>query len=420
MPERNRELMNFYGKLLKALDNNENKLVITTLGKTAGTLNSDFDRNVLNTADMFTDRNTKSSLTNHESPGNGITYINRITDNGVDNNRVDNNRVDNNRIDNNVITDNRKKDIELIDTTLTDMDFINSAKEVLKSGKPKVMKEGEKTIFMEPFYPRERLIILGGGHIALPLAEFSAKTGYSVTVVDDRPSFANKARFPYAENVICESFGKALEQLKLTAYDYLVVITRGHRHDTECLRYILRQPETIYLGMIGSRRRVGVVLDMLKEEGFDKERINRICTPIGLSIGAVTPEEISISILAQLISRKRLDRNETFTVNRSDLDLKVLELLASEEDIPKSIVTVIDTKGSTPRGVGAKMIVYETGQIAGSIGGGCSEAQVIHNAVGIIGSKSFLLQTIDMTGETAESEGMVCGGIMEVLIEDCI
>jgi xanthine dehydrogenase accessory factor len=371
--------MNFYGKLLKALDNNENKLVITRLGKSIGALNSDFDRSVVNTEDIFTDRNTESSLRKTGLLDKGIT-----------------------------------------DTKLIDMEFLSSAKEVLVSGKPKVMKAGEKTFFMEPFYPRERLIILGGGHIALPLAEFSAKTGYSVTVVDDRPSFANKARFPFAENVICESFRKALEQLKLTAYDYIVIITRGHRHDTDCLRYILRQPETIYLGMIGSRRRVGAVKDMLKEEGFDKERIDRICTPIGLAIGAVTPEEISISILAQLISRKRLDRNEAFTVNRSDLDLQVIELLAREEDIPKSIVTVIDTKGSTPRGVGAKMLVYETGQIAGSIGGGCSEAEVIHNAVGIIGSKSFMLQTIDMTGEVAESEGMVCGGIMEVLIEDCI
>ncbi|MGB8455511.1 MAG: XdhC/CoxI family protein [Anaerocolumna sp.] len=303
---------------------------------------------------------------------------------------------------------------------ISDSRLKEAALEVLKEGKPGMVREKEGSTLIEPFYPRERLIILGGGHIALPLAEFGARVGFEVTVVDDRPSFANKARFPIAETVICERFEKVFIQLKLTVYDYIVIITRGHRHDTECLRHILKQPETIYLGMIGSRRRVGAVKDMLKEEGYDQNRIERICTPIGLSIGAVTPEEISISIIAQIISRKRLEWNRNYTGNRSDLDYKVVELLAERKDQPMSIVTIIDTKGSVPRGAGAKMIVYETGQIAGSIGGGCSEAEVIHNAISIIGSKNFMLQTIDMTGDVAESEGMVCGGIMEVLIEDCI
>jgi xanthine dehydrogenase accessory factor len=345
--------MKLYQNLLKALENNENKLVITSLKGAAGNIDNDFNRVMVNLDDI------------------------------------------------------------------TELKIKAAALEVLKEGKPGTVREGEEEItLIEPFYPRERLIILGGGHIALPLTEFGAKVGFSVTVVDDRPSFANKARFPLAETVICESFEKVFDQLKLTTYDYIVIITRGHRHDTECLRHILKQPETIYLGMIGSRRRVGAVKDMLKEEGFDKDRIDRICTPIGLSIGAVTPEEISISIIAQVISRKRLDRKENYTGNRSDLDYKVVELLAQGRDEPMSVVTIIDTKGSVPRGVGAKMIVYETGQIAGSIGGGCSEAEVIHNAISMIGSKRFMLQTIDMTGDVAESEGMVCGGIMEVLIED--
>lgn len=271
----------------------------------------------------------------------------------------------------------------------------------------------------EPFYPKERLIILGGGHIALPLAEFGAKTGFEVVVGDDRPSFANGDRFPFAKEVICDSFDNIILNLKITRNDYIVVITRGHRHDMDCLRQLLKLTESKYLGMIGSRRRVGAVLDILREEGYDKGRIERIYTPIGVSIGAVTPEEISISILAQLIQIKRWGYKEKKTTDGGDIDFYVLELLAKSLE-PLCIVTVIDTKGSTPRGIGAKMLVYPTGHVKGSIGGGCSEAEILHVAVSMIGTGKYKVQTIDMTGDVAESEGMVCGGLMEVLIEDWI
>lgn len=346
--------MNLYKNLLEALENNQNKLIITRLSGTEGFLESDFERRIVSESKEISDEILKKA-----------------------------------------------------------------AEEVLSSSRPKLIQDGlGQNTFLEPFYPKERLIVLGGGHIALPLVEFAAKVGFLVTVVDDRPSFANKARFPLAEQVLCESFETVFEKLKLTAFDYIVIITRGHRHDTECLRQILRQQETIYVGMIGSKRRVGGVKEMLIEEGFAKERIERICTPIGLAIGAVTPEEISVSIIAQIISRKRLEKSDIFPGNHSDIDFEVIELLAKETKEAYSVVTVIDTKGSVPRGVGAKMLVFPTGKIVGSIGGGCSEAAIIQDAVRIIGSGRYLLKLIDMTGDVAESEGMVCGGIMEVLIED--
>lgn len=283
------------------------------------------------------------------------------------------------------------------------------------SGQP---EEGRKTV-REIFYPKERLIILGGGHIALPLAEFAAKTGFLVTVADDRPSFANPARFPEAEEVICDDFRKVIPRLKITRNDYIVIITRGHRHDMDCLREILKLPESVYLGMIGSRRRVKAVLELLREEGFEGERLERVCTPIGLSIGAVTPEEISISILAQLIARKRLGGRQRQQA-ATDSEHSVLKFLAENSREPMCLVTVIETRGSTPRGRGAKMAVLSTGAVVGSIGGGCAEAEIIHEAVALIGTGRYRLREIDMTGEVAESEGMVCGGIMRVLMEDCI
>jgi xanthine dehydrogenase accessory factor len=293
------------------------------------------------------------------------------------------------------------------------------SREVLGSGSPVLQTKNDMITVWEPFFPAERLIVLGGGHVALPLVDFASKTGFSVTVVDDRPGFASVLRFPTAASVICESFEKVFDQLKVTASDYVVIITRGHRHDMACLERLQQGAEPFYVGMIGSRRRVNALKETLIEKGCDAVRLNRTHTPIGLSIGAVTPAEIAVSIMAELVACKRLRQDDTASyTSRSDIDMHVLHTLAEEKDVPKAIVTVIAVKGSVPRGPGAKMLVYCDGRIVGSIGGGCSEAAVINIARQIIGTCQYCLHTVDLTAEIAEEEGMVCGGVMQVLIED--
>ena len=274
-------------------------------------------------------------------------------------------------------------------------------------------------VVREPVVPQERLIVLGGGHIALPVCRFGAACGFSVCVADDRPDFANSARFPEAAAVLCDSFENAIRSFAVTPFDYVVVITRGHRHDADCLRALLPGPCPAYLGMIGSRRRTKGLLEMLREEGFDEERLSGICTPIGLNIGAVTPAEIAVSILSEVIAYKRLPEHGApgRYCNDSDVELSTLRYLAENRE-PKAVVTVIETKGSTPRGAGAKMAVSPLGKVTGSIGGGCSEAAVIQDARRIIGTGRYKLVDIDLTGEVAESDGMVCGGTMRVLVED--
>ena len=203
-------------------------------------------------------------------------------------------------------------------------------------------------------------------------------------------------------------------------YDYVVVITRGHVHDADCLRKIFKGTQPAYLGLIGSRRRVRGLFEMLVEEGYPKEYMDRICTPIGLDIGAVTPGEIAISILAELVAYKRLPEHSNDGIrccNDSDVELSVIKYLAENRD-PKAIVTVIETKGSTPREAGAKMAVSPLAAVTGSIGGGCSEGAVIRDAVRIIGTGRYKIVDVDLTGEVAESDGMVCGGTMRVLVED--
>lgn len=297
----------------------------------------------------------------------------------------------------------------------------DAAKAALEHGAPVLKQDQDNTILLEPFFPEERLIVLGGGHIALPLTDFAKKTGFAVTVADDRPTFANTGRFPFADVVICEAFDKVIEKLKITGSDYVVIITRGHRHDALCLEQILAGTEPAYIGMIGSRRRVAAVKEMLLEKGCASEKLSEVHSPIGLPIGAVTPEEIAVSIMAELIACKRLAdsrQGANRMYSSSDVDFKLLRVLAEEKDEPKAVVTVVSAKGSVPRGPGAKMLVYPFNKTFGSIGGGCCEAAVIDIARQIIGTGRYCLHTVDLTAEAAEEEGMVCGGTMQVLIED--
>jgi xanthine dehydrogenase accessory factor len=141
----------------------------------------------------------------------------------------------------------------------------------------------EGTEYIWYFRPRERLILLGGGHIAQPLCQHDADLDFAVTVVDDRPSFANCGRFPLAEQVICDVFSCAIQKLDLGAGDYACAIIRGRRFDWDCLRAILAQPFPKYLGMIGSRYRVAGLLQLLGE-GFDRSALNRINAPSGWTL----------------------------------------------------------------------------------------------------------------------------------------
>ena len=300
------------------------------------------------------------------------------------------------------------------------LEYVNKAKE--KNLIANIKINNEESVFAEVFKREHRLIVFGAGHVGYHLCHFASKVGFNTIVVDDRPYFANKEKFGDDIQVICNTFENAFEILDIHEEDYVVIVTRGHKHDKFCLEKILSLDELNYIGMIGSKRRVKIMKEELIEEGYSKEKIENIYSPIGLNIGAVTPEEIAISILAEIISVKRIGKlavkNEPIKVSNScELNKYVLEALAKSQNEKMSLVTVISTKGSTPRKAGSKMIVYDSGKIIGTIGGGCAEAKIIKDAALMAGSKNLKIETIDMTGEAAEEEGMVCGGMMTVLIE---
>jgi xanthine dehydrogenase accessory factor len=162
----------------------------------------------------------------------------------------------------------------------------------------------EAEVFHELLEPKPQLLIVGAGHIAVPLAKFGSMLGFEVVVLDDREKFANVERFPDASRVITADFGETLRDFYFTPSTYVVVITRAHTYDEEALRMILGKP-VAYLGMIGSRRRVQTVLRILAGEGYDPAQLTEVRAPIGLDVAAETPEEIALSIIAEVVATRR-------------------------------------------------------------------------------------------------------------------
>ena len=273
------------------------------------------------------------------------------------------------------------------------------------------------SVYVRRFLPPERLILLGGGHVSLALYEAARRVDFAVTVVDDRPAFSSYARFPEAKEVVCDSFENALPRLNVGAGDFVCVLTRGHRDDVTCVKYLLQGNEPRYLGMIGSKRRVKGLFYMLLEEGYDRERIGRIHAPIGLAIGAVTPAEIAVSILAELIAARHALPAGEGVLPQQNTDLDALRFLA-DDSRPAALLLVLASKGSTPVKGGALMGTDRLGNNAGTIGGGCGENEAILAARRLMGTGRSQVVTVDMTNDVAAMEGMVCGGAMDVLIED--
>lgn len=273
---------------------------------------------------------------------------------------------------------------------------------------------GKQEIFCEKIGTEKKLVICGAGHVSIPIIEFGRKTGFHVTVIEDRIRFADNARRAGADQVICDNFTDGMSRIPGSPDTYFVIVTRGHSFDTDCLRMALRK-QNAYIGMMGSRKRVGIVLDMLEQEGFSKSLLNQVHAPIGLSIGAETPEEIAVSIIAELIQVKNQIRKI------SNYEKEMMKYLTGEvmEKVPKVLSTIISRQGSAPREIGTKMLVLENGDIVGTIGGGCAESRIITAARRMLRCTEDIQQRfeVDMSSEDAADAGMVCGGKIEVLLE---
>jgi len=165
---------------------------------------------------------------------------------------------------------------------------------------------GRVTLYLEAHRPPPELVIVGAGHIARPLCRTGAMLGFRVRVLDDRPEFATRERFPEAEEVRGADFADPFRGVAVGPGTYVVLVTRGHRYDFEALRGLLLGPALpAYVGMVGSRRRVRAALEQLAREGIPGERLRQVYAPIGLDIGAETPEEIAVAIAAEVVRARR-------------------------------------------------------------------------------------------------------------------
>ena len=163
---------------------------------------------------------------------------------------------------------------------------------------------GVLDVYIEPIVPTPTVFIFGGGHISLFVSKISAMTGFQVAVIDDRAEFASAERFPEARQVIAEKFSQAFPRLKVNRSGYLVIVTRGHAGDQEVLEWALTT-EARYIGMIGSKKKIRTLYQNLEAKGVAPEKLERVFAPIGLDIGALTPEEIAVAIVGQMIQVRR-------------------------------------------------------------------------------------------------------------------
>jgi xanthine dehydrogenase accessory factor len=165
-------------------------------------------------------------------------------------------------------------------------------------------QQGEIDVYFELLERPPRLVVVGGGHIAVPLVRIAAVLGFDISVVEDRAEYADRTRFPDAHSVLHGPYQETMASMSLNANTYVVLVTRGHVHDAACLAEVIDSPAP-YIGMIGSRKRVRTVLEHVLGPQPSSEVLQRIYAPIGIDIGSTTPEEIAVAIAAELIKVRR-------------------------------------------------------------------------------------------------------------------
>lgn len=203
---------------------------------------------------------------------------------------------------------------------ITEAKVIEEVKQALKEGKGKLITYhltreqaaldegaicgGEMKVFIDVLQPKEEVLIFGAGHVAVCVSRLAKMVGFKVTVIDSRKEFANQDRFPEADEIIAEDTEKALSHLDIAPSTYIIVVTRGHLKDEEVLGSVVRS-NAAYIGMIGSRKKNTAVFQHLEEQGILAQELKKVHAPIGMDIGAQTPEEIAVSIMAEIIQVRR-------------------------------------------------------------------------------------------------------------------
>ena len=269
-------------------------------------------------------------------------------------------------------------------------------------------KEGdgdwENPDLIENIKPEPHLVIFGAGHVSKAIAEMAQIVEMKVTVIDEREEVLNRDRFNHGEELILEPYSSFLKKESPFFRPYYIIVTHGHAYDRACLEWCLKS-NYAYLGMIGSKGKVATTFSLLKENGFTDEDLKNVHAPIGLSIGAVTPEEIAVSIISEIISVFRTTKN-TIT-----LDPSYLNKAMKDQGISGRIV---EKRGSAPRAVGSEIFISSLGEVYGTVGGGRVEKETIEEARRML-SKGEDSKLIHYNLSSKGDLNMICGGDVSIL-----
>jgi len=207
----------------------------------------------------------------------------------------------------------------------------NAAREVMETEKPRHLSfnlgqdaaydnglicGGQLDVFVEPVLPQPGAFVFGAGHISKSISKISNLAGFSTTIVDNREAFANLERFPEALEVYAEEYEEVFPKLAVNETSYIIIVTRGHRDDMRVLRWAITTAAR-YIAMIGSKRKVINVIKELQKEGIARENFERVFAPMGLEIGAISPEEIAVSVVAEMIAVRRNAEANWRTLSKS-------------------------------------------------------------------------------------------------------
>jgi xanthine dehydrogenase accessory factor len=220
-------------------------------------------------------------------------------------------------------------------------DVWTAAREVIETEKPKhlaftlghdadydtgLICGGQLNVFIEPVIPAPRAFIFGGGHVSKSLSKVAQIAGFETVIIDDREAFANKERFPEADEIHSGDYEETFGKLTVHSSSYIVIVTRGHRDDMRVLRWAVGT-QAKYISMIGSKRKTISIVHALEKEGFAREQFERIFAPMGLEIGAITPEEIAVSVVAEMIAVRRAPASDWKSISKSIFQSEKLSAL---------------------------------------------------------------------------------------------
>lgn len=271
-----------------------------------------------------------------------------------------------------------------------------------------VARDGEigsgDSIITETIKPEPHLVIFGAGHVSKAIAEMAHLLSMKVTIIDERKEMANSERFHNGEEIVCMPYNDFFASSRTFFRPYFIIVTHGHAYDRAALEWCLGQSYA-YIGMIGSKGKVLTTFKALEEKGWSEEKLSSVHAPIGLSIGAVTPEEIAVSILSEIIG---VFRETKYSVT---LDPEYLKSVMGKKGIAARIV---EKRGSAPRAVGSELFVTENGEVYGTVGGGKVELETIEEARRML-STSKTHSVIHYNLSAKGDLGMICGGDVTML-----